>query len=561
MENFMAGEYIFTMYGMNRHFGSKHVLKDINLSFYHGAKIGIVGDNGAGKSTLLRIMAGIDKDFTGHAEVLKGTRVRLVEQEPVLEKGKTVRDHLEMAVGPIMSMLREYEDITEKMGEMDPDEMEKALEKMGNLQEKIEDAGGWEIETQLSVAANALCLPPDHMVVDDLSGGEQRRVALCMALLEQPQLLLLDEPTNHLDAETVLWLENRLRDYPGTVIVSTHDRYFLDKVTKWILELREGQGIPFEGNYTSWLSQRLEELTKTEKKDSNRRKTVMRELEWIKMSTKDRREISTRRIREYEQLMVQERSRAEGDSTVIQIPPGDPLGDKVVVAKGLAKGYGENQLIADMEMNLPKGAVVGIIGPNGAGKTTLFKMIMGAETPDNGTLEMGDSVRPCWVEQFRTDLDQEKTVYEEISQGEDEISVGKFKMNARAYLGRFGFKGSDQQQKVGHLSGGSRNRLHLAKMLKEGGNLLLMDEPTNDLSIGILRLLEDGINDFPGCVMVISHDRFFLNRVCTHLLVFEGDSKVRWFEGNWEDYEAVRRKEIGDRMFENRRSRYRRFSL
>ncbi|PKK90349.1 MAG: energy-dependent translational throttle protein EttA [Candidatus Wallbacteria bacterium HGW-Wallbacteria-1] len=557
----MAGEYIYTMYGMNRHFGPKHVLKNINLSFYHGAKIGIVGDNGAGKSTLLRIMAGLDPDFTGHAEVLKGTKVRLVEQEPVLEQGKTVREHLEMAVGPMMAMLKEYEEITEKMGEMDPDEMDRALEKMGNLQEKIENAGGWEIETQLSVAANALCLPPDEMVVDDLSGGEQRRVALCMALLEQPQLLLLDEPTNHLDAETVLWLENQLKEYPGTVIVSTHDRYFLDKVTKWILELREGQGIPFEGNYTSWLSQRLDEMAKGEKRDSSRKSAILKELEWIRMSSKDRREISNRRIRDYEQLMIRERSRTEGETTTIQIPSGDPLGDKVVVAKELTKSFGGNVLFKDLEMNMPKGAVVGIIGPNGAGKTTLFKMIMNQETADSGTLEMGDSVKPCWVEQFRTDLDREKTVYEEVSEGVDEIQVGQFKINARAYLGRFGFKGSDQQQKVGHLSGGSRNRLHLAKMLKQGGNLLLLDEPTNDLAIGILRLLEEGINDFSGCVMVISHDRFFLNRVCTHLLVFEGDARARWFEGNWEEYEAVRRKEIGDRMFENRRAKYRRFAL
>lgn len=557
----MAGEYIFTIYGLNRHFGPKHVLKDINLSFYHGAKIGIVGDNGAGKSTLLRIMAGIDRDFTGHAEILKGTRVRLVEQEPVLETGKTVREHLEKAVGPIMTMLKEYEEITEKLGDMDSNEMDRALEKMGNLQERIEDSGGWEIETQLSVAANALCLPPDDMPVEKLSGGEQRRVALCMALLERPQLLLLDEPTNHLDAETVQWLEYRLKDYPGTVIISTHDRYFLDNVTKWILELREGHGIPFEGNYTFWLSQRLDEMAKGEKKDSSRRSALVKELEWIRMSTRDRHELGCRRIREFEQLVSRERSRNEGDATTIQITPGDPLGDKVVVAKNLSKGYDGNGLIENLDFNLPKGAVVGIIGPNGAGKTTLFKMIMGQEHPDSGFIETGQSVRPCWVEQFRTDLDPTRTVFEEVCGEDEEMQVGKIKVNSRVYLSRFGFKGSDQQQKVGQLSGGSRNRLHLSKMLKNGGNLLLLDEPTNDLAIGILRLLENGINDFPGCVMVISHDRFFLNRVCTHLLVFEGDAKVRWFEGNWEDYEAVRRKEIGNRMFENRRARYRRFTL
>lgn len=557
----MAGEYIFTMYGMNRHFGTKHILKDITLSFYHGAKIGIVGDNGAGKSTLLRIMAGIDKDFTGHSEILKGTSVRLVEQEPTLEKGKTVREHLETSVGPVMKLLKDYDDITMNMENINPDDMDSAMDKMDKLQEKIDAVNGWEIETKLSVAANALCLPPDEMLVDTLSGGEQRRVALCMALLEEPQLLLLDEPTNHLDAETVMWLENALKNYEGTVIVSTHDRYFLDNITKWILELRDGKGLPFEGNYTSWLSQRVEGITGKDKKGNSGRQALLKELKWIKMSNKDRKDISTSRIKEYEKLVVKERAHVEMDNSSISIVPGQPLGDKVVEAHEVIKSYDKNTLIDNLDFNIPKGAVVGIVGPNGAGKTTLFKMIMKTESPDSGTIEVGQSVSPCWVEQFTTDLDPNKTVYEEVSCGDEIIEVGENKVNARAYLNRFGFKGNDQQQKVGHLSGGARNRLYLSKILKSGGNMLLLDEPTNDLSIGILRLLEEGINNYSGCVMVISHDRFFLNRICTHLLVFEGNGKVRWFEGTWEDYEKVRRKEIGDRMFENKRAKYRKFNL
>jgi ATP-binding cassette ChvD family protein len=547
---------------MNRHFDTKHVLKNINLSFYHGAKIGIVGDNGAGKSTLLKIMAGIDKDFTGHAEILKGTSVRLVEQEPRLDPEKTVKDHLFEAVGPVMNLLKEYEDIADKMGEMEPDEMEKALAKMDILQTKIEDQKGWEIETKLSVASNALCLPPDDMKIADLSGGEHRRVALCKALLEEPQLLLLDEPTNHLDAETVMWLEEALKNYPGTVIVSTHDRYFLDNVTKWILELRDGSGIPFEGNYSSWLSQRLEELMKKdEKKNQSTNQALMKELKWMKMSVNDKRELSQKRIKEYEKLVVHERANIEKDNTSITIVPGKPLGNKVLVINDLSKSYGSNNLINNLNLNLPKGAVVGVIGPNGAGKTSLFKIIMDQESPDSGTVELGDTVTPCWVEQFRTDLDPDKTVYQEVSNNDEIIDVGSSKVNARAYLNRFGFKGTDQQQKVGQLSGGARNRLYLSKILKSGGNFLLLDEPTNDLSIGILRLLEEGISNFSGCVMVISHDRFFLNRICTHLLVFEGNGKVRWFEGNWEEYEKVRRKEIGDRLFENKRAKYRKFNL
>ena len=557
----MAEKYIFTMLGLNKFYGTRQVLKDINLCFYPGAKIGIVGANGAGKSTVLRIMAGIDKEFRGQAELCRGFRVGFVPQEPQLEKGKTVRESIEAAFASTLALIKEYEDISTAMGDMDPDAMDKAMEKMAELQDKIDACGGWEIDTRLNVAANALVLPADDMIVDSLSGGEKRRVALCRALLEQPDLLLLDEPTNHLDAQTVAWLENYLKDYPGTVIISTHDRYFLDNITKWILELEDGCGIPFEGNYSSWLAQKLEILAATEKKESARRRSLERELKWIRMNTGDRRELHRDRIAHFENLVSRESSSERGDETVIQIAPAEHLGDLVVDFKGVNKGYDGNSLLADTSFSLPRGAVVGIIGPNGAGKTTMFRMIAGTEKPDSGEITVGSTVKLAWVDQHRDSLNSGNTVFDEISEGRDEVQFGKSKIPSRAYCGRFGFKGSDQQKKVGELSGGERNRLHLAKIVKSGGNLLMLDEPTNDLDVGTLRLLEDAICDFAGCALVISHDRFFLNRICTHLLVFEGNAKVSWFEGNFEDYESMYLKKLGTAANEGRRARFRRFAI
>ena len=557
----MADKYIFTMLGLNKFYGTRQVLKDINLCFFPGAKIGIVGANGAGKSTVLRIMAGIDKEFRGQAELTKGYKVGFVPQEPKLEEGKTVRQNIEAAFADTLAMIKEYEDISAAMGEMDPDAMDKAMEKMAQLQDKIDAAGGWEIDTRLNVAANALVLPPDDMIVDNLSGGEKRRVALCRALLEEPDLLLLDEPTNHLDAQTVAWLENYLKDYPGTVIISTHDRYFLDNITKWILELEDGHGIPFEGNYSSWLAQKLQILAASEKKESARRRSLERELKWIRMNTGDRHELQRERLAHFEDLVAREKSADRGDETVIQIAPAEHLGDLVVEFKGVSKAYDGNKLMENVTFSLPKGAVVGIIGPNGAGKTTMFRMIGGVEKPDNGEVVVGPTVKAAWVDQHREILSGDKTVFDEISDGLDDVQFGKMKIPSRAYCGRFGFKGSDQQKKVGELSGGERNRVHLAKIVKSGGNLLMLDEPTNDLDVGTLRLLEDAISDFAGCALVISHDRFFLNRICTHLLVFEGNSKVAWFEGNFEDYESMYLKKLGAAANDNRRAKFRRFAL
>ncbi|MBP7632836.1 energy-dependent translational throttle protein EttA [Candidatus Ozemobacteraceae bacterium] len=557
----MAEQYIFTMYRLNKFYGQRQVLKDINLCFFPGAKIGIVGHNGAGKSTVLRIMAGLDKEFQGHAEITKGMRVGFVQQEPQLAWGKTVRENLELAFADTMKLLKEYEDLSTAMGEMDPDAMDKAMERMGQLQEKIDACGGWEIDTRLNIAANALVLPPDDMIVDKLSGGERRRVSLCRVLLEQPDLLLLDEPTNHLDAETIDWLENHLKNYPGTVIISTHDRYFLDNITKWILELEDGHGIPFEGNYTSWLQQKLEILAQQEKKESVRRRSLDRELKWIKMSSSDRHELSRERIMQYEQLVVRESAASQPESNVIQIAPAVPLGDKVIEVSALSKGFENQPLIKDLSFKLPKGGIVGIVGPNGTGKTTLFRMLTGVEKPDSGTIDIGSTVKLVWVDQHRDSLNGENTVFDEISEGQADIAFGKLKIPARAYCGRFGFRGSDQQKFVKDLSGGERNRVHLAKILKSGGNVILLDEPTNDLDVNTLRLLEDAISDFSGCILVISHDRFFLNRICTHLMVFEGESHVEWFEGNYEEYEAMRQRKFGAAALENRRARYRRFKL
>ena len=555
----MAQQFIFTMLRLNKFYGQKQVLRDINLSFFPGAKIGIVGENGAGKSTVLRIMAGLDREFEGTADLMPGYRVGIVPQEPRLDETKTVRGNLETAFAGSMALLNEYYKVTEKLGEkLSDEEMQKAMNRMAELQDKLDATDAWNLDHHLSVASEALCLPEDERDVRTLSGGEKRRVALCKALLEKPDLLLLDEPTNHLDAETVDWLEAQLREYPGTVIVVTHDRYFLDNVTQWILELEAGYGIPFKGNYTSWLEQKLAKLTTGEKRDTPRRRALEHELAWIRMNSKARHELSRARLAEYEQLVARESAAGREEGFGIEIAPAPELGDQVVEFRGVHKGFGDNLLMKEVEFALPKAALVGVIGPNGAGKTTLFNMITGREKPDAGQAVVGSTVRLSHVEQERDSLHGEKTVLDEISEGANEIRLGKRTMPARQYLARFGFKGADQGKLVKDLSGGERNRCHLATVLKMGGNLLLLDEPTNDLDVNTLRLLEEALLAFSGCAMIISHDRFFLNRICTHLLVFEGEGKVRWFEGNYEEYEAWRVKELGARLFENRRNRYRR---
>ena len=556
----MAGEYVFTMSGLTKAYGPKTILENIHLSFYHGAKIGIVGENGSGKSTLLKIMAGEDKEFDGQAEPLKGTRVGFIAQEPVLDLDKTVRENVEDAFAEIKKLLEQFNEVSAKMGEpLADDEMEKALEKMGRLQDQIDAVDGWELDRQINIAMDALVLPPDDQQTSTLSGGEVRRVALCRTLLQKPDILLLDEPTNHLDAETVQWMEEALANYPGNVIVSTHDRYFLDNITKWILELESSKGIPFEGNYTSWLEQKAERLRHRDKSASGLQKRVDQELEWLRASPSARRKKNKSRINDYEKLLSQ---KVEIDESTldIQIAPGPHLGERVIEAKNLSKGYGDNLLIDDVSFSIPRGAVIGLIGPNGTGKTTLFRMIVGEETPDSGAIETGSSVELAYVDQHRHDLDGEKTIYEEITGGADQIEVGGREINSRSYVGKFNFKGSDQQKKVANLSGGERNRVHLAKLLRRGGNVLLLDEPTNDLDVTTLRNLESAILNFSGCVLVISHDRFFLDRICTHLLVFEGESKVRWFEGNFEEYQEKRREELGGRE-ENRRSKYKKLTI
>ncbi|MCA9483727.1 MAG: energy-dependent translational throttle protein EttA [Nitrospina sp.] len=556
----MAGEYIFTISQLSKTHGHKKILENINLCFYHGAKIGIVGENGSGKTTLLRIMAQEDKEFDGTAEPLKGTRIGFLHQEPHLGKDKTVRQVVEEAFSDIKSLIDEFNAISARMAEpMEDDEMEKAIEKMGRLQDEIDAVNGWELDRQVEIAMDALVLPADDQPAGTLSGGEARRVALCRLLLQKPDILLLDEPTNHLDAETVQWLENTLKDYSGNVLVSTHDRYFLDNITKWILELDSGRGIPFEGNYSSWLEQKSERLRQKEKAASGLQKRLEKELEWIRATPSARRGKSKSRVSDYEKLSASQQA-VDENSLDIQIQPGPNLGEKVIVAQGLTKGFKDNPLIDNLDFAIPRGAVVGLIGPNGTGKTTLFRMIVGEETPDSGTLEIGPSVALSYVDQHRHDLEPGKTVYEEITQGDEEIEIAGRKLKSRAYVARFNFRGSDQQKEVGKLSGGERNRVHLAKLLRRSGNVLLLDEPTNDLDVTTLSNLENAILNFNGCVLVISHDRFFLDRICTHLLVFEGDSKVRWFEGNFEEYQQVRKKELGGRE-ENRRSKYKKLTL
>lgn len=555
----MAGEYIFTMQDLIKRYGRNDVLNGINLSFYHGAKIGIVGENGSGKSTVLKIMAGEDQEFEGRAAPLKGTTIGFLPQEPVLDDEKTVRENVEQAFGDIKKMIEEFNEVSAKMAEpMSDDEMEKALEKMGKLQDQIDAADGWELDRQVEVAMDALVLPADDQKAGTLSGGEARRVALCKLLLQKPDMLLLDEPTNHLDAETVQWLEETLVNYPGNVIVSTHDRYFLDNITKWILELESGKGRPFEGNYSSWLEQKAEILRKREKSASTLQKRLEKELQWLKETPGARRKQNKGRINDYEKLSARKVD-VEDNSLEIQIAPGPQLGEQVIEVDSLSKSY-DDPIIQNLTFSVPRGAVVGMIGPNGAGKTTLFRMIAGEEQPDSGTLKLGSTVKLSYVDQHRHDLSPDKTVFEEITGGTEHIEVAGKTIISRAYVGRFNFKGPDQQKKVGELSGGERNRVHLAKLLRRGGNVLLLDEPTNDLDVTTLRNLENAILDFSGCVLVISHDRFFLDRICTHLLVFEGNSKVRWFEGNFEEYQEKRKQELGGRE-ENRRSKYKKLTI
>lgn len=555
----MAQQFVFQMLGMSKFYGDKPVLQNFNLSFYLGAKIGIVGDNGAGKSTLLRIMAGEDTEIMGTATITKGMRVLLVPQEPRLNPEKTVRGNLEEAMAPIQNLIDRYDQVMEKMG--DPDLTQKETDKLNDefdfLQNEIDRLDGWNLDHQLDVASDALVLPPDDADVTKLSGGEKRRVALCKALLAKPDLLLLDEPTNHLDAETIAWLEQALREYPGTVIIVTHDRYFLDHITKWILEIENTRGIPFEGNYSSWLKQKQEILRQIEKKETARQKLLARELEWISATPAARQKQNQARITRYNELASQS-FEIERDDLTIQIPPGPRLGDKVVDVEHVTKAFGNQPpLLNDASFSVPPGAVVGIIGPNGTGKTTLFRMIMGLDKPDSGEIRIGSTVQLSYIDQNRDELVDSRTVYEEITDGQENLMVGGKSINGRAYVSKFNFRGPSQQKLVGQLSGGERNRVHLAKLLRRGGNLILLDEPTNDLDVNTMRVLENAIRDFTGCAMVISHDRYFLDRICTHLLLFEGDGKLVWFPGNFADYEA--KYLTGEGKFTHRRERYRTF--
>jgi len=538
-------QIIYTMKGLSRtHPPAKTVLKNIYLSFFHGAKIGVLGLNGSGKSSLLRIMAGVDKDFQGEAFLNEGFTVGYLPQEPELDQTKTVKENVMMAVDATAKLLRDFEEISNKFAEeMTPEAMEALIEKQGKIQEKIDAADAWNLERKIDIAMDALRCPPGDWKVDNLSGGEKRRVALCKLLLEAPDLLLLDEPTNHLDAESVAWLERHLSEYKGSVVAVTHDRYFLDNVAQWILELDRGEGHPFQGNYSSWLEQKSKRLAAEEKTESKRQKTLSNELEWIRQSPKARRVKSKARIEAYENMLNQEQ-KAKIEELEIYIPPGPRLGDVVIQAEGLQKAYGDKLLFDGMDFQLPRGGIVGVIGPNGAGKSTLFRMITGSEKPDSGKLRVGETVKLGYVDQNRT-LDPNKTVYDEITGGEENIHLGTREVSGRAYVSRFNFGGADQQKKVGILSGGERNRVHLAKMLKDGSNVLLLDEPTNDLDVNTLRALEEALENFAGCAVVISHDRWFLDRLATHILAFEGDSKAVWFEGNFQAYEEDRKRRLG----------------
>jgi ATP-binding cassette ChvD family protein len=556
----MGEQYIFTIENLNKAYGKRPVLKNIWLAFYPGAKIGVIGSNGAGKSTLLRVMALEDKDFVGSARPADRITVGHVPQEPRLDESKDVRGNIEVAVAPLRALLNHHEELSNNLGEsLDPEEMEKVLARLGEVQEKIDAADGWDLDRHVEIAMDAMRLPPGDMSVSVLSGGEKRRVALCKTLLQKPDLLLLDEPTNHLDAESVAWLERHLQEYAGTVVAVTHDRYFLDNVAGWILELDRGEGIPWKGNYSSWLDQKKTRLEKEERQESARRKALSRELEWARMAPRARVAKNKARLKAYEQLAAQEYEERE-DELQLQIPPGPPLGDLVVRADKVRKGYGDNLLMEDLNFNLPRGGIVGIIGPNGAGKTTLFRMIMGQEKPDAGELKVGPTVQPAYVDQSRDALNPENTVFEEITGGHDTLVLGKRKVASRGYVARFNFKGPDQQRKVAELSGGERNRVHLAKLLRRGGNLLLLDEPTNDLDVDTLRALEEALLSFGGCVVVISHDRWFLDRVATHILAFEGDSKTVWCEGNYQVYEEQRRQRLGADADQPHRIRYKKLT-
>jgi sulfate-transporting ATPase len=539
-------QYVYTMQSLSKTYpGGREVLKDITLAFLPGAKIGVLGYNGAGKSTLLRIMAGQEKEFTGEAWAAEGASVGFLPQEPVLDPAKTVQENVMEGLGEQKRIVDRFEEVSMKLGEVtDPDEMTALIEEQAELQEKIDAADAWDLSRTVEIAMDALRCPDGEADVSKLSGGERRRVALCRLLLQKPALLLLDEPTNHLDAESVAWLERHLREYEGTVVMVTHDRYFLDNVTGWILELDRGRGIPYEGNYSAWVEQKQKRLAHEERVDQARLRTLAAEQEWIASSPRARHAKSQARISAYEKLLAESREQGPGHAQII-IPPGPRLGDVVITAEKLRKGYGNVLLIEDLDFRIPPGAIVGVIGPNGAGKTTLFRMITGQEKPDSGDLRIGDTVELGYVDQSRDSLSANSTVWEEISQGEEDIDLGKRRMNSRAYVGAFNFRGPDQQKKVGQLSGGERNRVHLAKMLRRSANVLLLDEPTNDLDVDTLRALESALTEFAGCVVVISHDRWFLDRICTHMLAFEGDSQVVWFEGNYQDYEADRRQRLG----------------
>jgi ATP-binding cassette ChvD family protein len=545
------------MVKVSKFYDKKPVLKDIYLSFFYGAKIGVLGLNGSGKSSLLRIIAGTDKDFNGEVVFSKGYSVGYLEQEPKLDESKTVRETVEEAVQSTVDLLKEFEEINAKFAEpMDDDQMNALIERQGEVQEKLDHADAWDLDSRLEMAMDALRCPPAETPVKNLSGGEKRRVALCRLLLQKPDILLLDEPTNHLDAETVAWLEQHLQKYEGTIIAVTHDRYFLDNVAGWILELDRGEGIPWKGNYSSWLEQKENRLAKEERSEDKRRKTLERELEWIRMSPKGRHAKSKARINDYEKMVAQE-SEKRAEDLEIFIPPGERLGDTVIEAHGVSKAFGDKLLFEDLDFSLPPGGIVGVIGPNGAGKTTLFRLITEQETADSGSFKVGPTVKLAYVDQSRDILDPNKTIWEEIADGLDLVKLGSREVNSRAYVGRFNFSGSDQQKRVGQLSGGERNRVHLAKMLKSGANVILLDEPTNDLDVNTMRALEEALENFAGCAVIISHDRWFLDRIATHILAFEGDSKVEFFDGNYSEYDADRKARLGVDADQPHRIKYR----